>query len=429
LTSPPLTRKRQGMRILAVWLTCLFVFGCEQKPPGASGGSPTVAASAAGKPSAQLETVAVAGTNAAGTNAASGAPSDGSTILIGEVGSLTGAQATFGISTRNGIELAVDEANARGGVKGKKLVVRVYDDQSKPEEAASAVTRLIEQDGAKVILGEVASTNSLAMAPKAQAAKVPMISPSSTNPKVTEVGDYIFRVCFIDPFQGSVMAKFARENLKAATAAVLKDTRSDYSMGLSSVFAEQFAANGGSVTATEAYAQGDTDFRAQLTAIKRGKPDVVFVPGYYSDVGVIARQARELGLRVPLLGGDGWESEKLFELGGSAIEGSYYSNHYSMDAPDPEVKRFVEVYKARFGGVPDSLATLGYDSALVAIDAMNRAPDLSGPALRDAIAQTKDFKGIAGKITLDDKRNAVKPAVVLKVVPGNKVEYVTTVAP
>jgi branched-chain amino acid transport system substrate-binding protein len=420
------------MRILVFLLTCLFVFGCEQKPPGAQTGTGTGAvgtgAAAASGPAAKGagQTATVSGLSpGAGANA----PADGDTILLGEVGSLTGAQATFGISTRNGIELAVDEVNALGGVKGKQLVVRVYDDQSKPDEAANAVTRLIEQDGAKVILGEVASTNSLAMAPKAQAAKVPMITPSSTNPKVTEVGDYIFRVCFIDPFQGFVMAKFAREDLKAASAAILKDTRSDYSVGLSTVFAEKFAGLGGSITATEAYAQGDTDFRAQLTAIKRGKPDVVYVPGYYSDVGVIARQAKELGLRVPLLGGDGWESEKLFELGGSAVEGNYYSNHYSVDSPEPEVKRFLERYKARFGSVPDSLAALGYDAAMVAIEAMKRAPDLSGPALRDAIAQTKGYKGVAGTVTLDDKRNAVKPAVVLKIGPNKKVEYVTTVAP
>src|SRR5688572_16600613 len=243
------------MRFLSFLFACFALFGCQQKPTPEQGEGAT-------KPG---ETA---------TSATAAQPLGADTILIGEVGSLTGAQATFGISTRNGIELAVDEVNAQGGVKGKQLVVRVYDDQSKPDEAANAVTRLIEQDGAKVILGEVASTNSLAMAPKAQAAKVPMISPSSTNPKVTEVGDYIFRVCFIDPFQGFVMAKFAREDLKAATAAILKDTRSDYSVGLSTVFAEKFAELGGSITATEAYAQGDTDFRAQLTAIKRGKPDV-----------------------------------------------------------------------------------------------------------------------------------------------------------
>jgi branched-chain amino acid transport system substrate-binding protein len=356
------------------------------------------------------------------------APADENTILIGEVGSLTGAQATFGISTQNGIQLAIDEVNAAGGIKGKKVAVRVYDDQGKPEEAASAVTRLIAQDKVKVILGEVASTNSLAMAPKCQAAGVPMITPSSTNPKVTEVGDYIFRVCFIDPFQGAVMAKFASENVKAKKVAILKDQKSDYSIGLAEVFSKTFTGLGGKIVGEESYSQGDTDFRAQLTVIKSQKPDAIWVPGYYTDVGLIARQARELGIKATLLGGDGWESDRLFELGGSAIEGSYYSNHYSVEDPAPHVKAFLEKYKAKYNVLPDSLAALGYDSAMVAMDAMKRAPSLDGPALRDAIAQTKDFQGIAGKITLDEKRNAVKPAVVLQV-SGGKLKYVATVNP
>jgi len=393
------------MRLGTLVLACFAFLACEQKPtPQAGAGS------------------ASPGPSGAGAGEAAG------TILIGEVGSLTGAQATFGISTRNGIEMALSEVNARGGVKGKKVNVRVYDDQSKPEEAANAVTRLIAQDGAKLILGEVASTNSLAMAPKAQAAKVPMISPSSTNPKVTQIGDFIFRVCFIDPFQGLVMAKFARENLKAQKAAVLRDNKSDYSQGLAQVFTEKFKAFGGTIVVEEDYAQGDTDFRAQLTSIKSAKPDVVFVPGYYTDAGLIARQAKQLGLTATLLGGDGWESEKLFELGGSAIDGSYYSNHYSIDNPSPKTQQFLADYKKRFGGVPDTLAALGYDAAMVGLSAMQQAADSSGSALRDAIARTKDFDGVAGKINLDANRDAVKPAVVLKVA-GGKAEYVTTISP
>lgn len=355
-------------------------------------------------------------------------PADEGTILIGEVGSLTGSEATFGISTQRGIELAINEANAAGGVKGKKLAVRVYDDQSKPEEAANAVTRLIAQDKVKLILGEVASSNSLAMAPKAQEAQVPMITPSSTNVAVTEVGDYISRVCFIDPFQGFVMAKFAKDNLKVNRAAVLKDNKSAYSEGLTDVFTRKFTEMGGKIVATEAYAKGDTDFRAQLTVIKAQKPEVIYVPGYYSDVGIVAKQARELGLKAPLLGGDGWDSPKLFELGGSAIVGSYFSNHYSPDDPSPVVKNFVEKYQKAWGEVPDGLAALGYDAARVAVAAMEKAPDLSGPALRDAINQTKDFPGVTGKITLDEKRNAVKPAVVMEV-REDTYKYVTTINP
>lgn len=350
------------------------------------------------------------------------------TILIGEVGSLTGPQATFGISTRNGIELAINEANAQGGVKGKKLAIRVYDNQGKAEESANAVTRLITQDKVALILGEVASTNSIAMARKAQPAQVPMISPSSTSMKVTEVGDYIFRVCFVDPFQGFVMAKFAAENLATKKAAILKDQKSDYSLGLSEVFSREYPKMGGKVVGSEAYAQGDTDFRAQLTALKGLQPEVIYVPGYYTDVGLIARQARELGIKAVLLGGDGWESSKLYELGGRAIEGSYFSNHYSPEDPSPAVRKFIEDYKAAYGNVPDSLAALGYDSARVAIEALKRTPDLSGPAIRDAIAATKDFTGVAGTITLDSKRNAIKPAVVLKV-EGGASKYVATIAP
>jgi branched-chain amino acid transport system substrate-binding protein len=352
----------------------------------------------------------------------------GDTILIGEVFSLTGGEATFGTSSRNGIEMAIKAANAAGGIKGKKLETRVYDDQGKPEEAANAATRLVNQDHVTLILGEVASTNSIAMANVAQPAGIPMITPTSTNPKVTQIGDYIFRVCFIDPFQGFVMAKFARDNLKLNKVAVLRDLKSDYSTGLTDVFTRKFTEMGGKVVAVETYNKGDSDFRGQLTAIKRSAPDGIYVPGYYNEVGVVARQAKELGLSVPIMGGDGWDSEKLFELGGSAMEGHYFSNHYSSDDPAPRVQNWVAAYKAAYGTVPDSLATLAYDAAGVAIDAMKRATDLTEKSIRDAIAQTKDYPGVAGNITLDAGRNAVKPAVVLKVSKG-KFEYVTTINP
>jgi len=355
-------------------------------------------------------------------------PAASDVILLGEVGSLTGAQATFGISTRNGVELAINEANAEGGVKGKKLAVRVYDDQSKPEEAANAATRLVFQDKVKIILGEVASTNSIAMAHKAQEAGVPMITPSSTNEKVTAIGDYIFRVCFIDPFQGFVMAKFAKENLKTTRAAVLRDTKSDYSQGLSDVFIHKYTEMGGKIVETQSFAQGDTDFRSQLTAIRSAKPEAIYVPGYYNDVGLIARQARELGIKVPLLGGDGWESEKLWELGGTAVVGSYFSNHYSPEDPSPRVQNFIASYKKAYGSVPDSLAALAYDAARVGIEGMRKAPTLENKDIRDAIAQTRDFPGVAGTITLDDHRNAIKPAVVVQV-GDTQAKYVATITP
>ncbi|WNG55026.1 ABC transporter substrate-binding protein [Archangium gephyra] len=399
--------RRSAAPMLLAALTVL-VAACEKKAPPApaSQPAPSPAAASTGAP-----------------------PADTNTILLGQVGSLTGSEATFGVSARNGIAMAVAEANAAGGVKGKKLEVRVYDSQGRPEEAAQAATRLISHDKVSVILGEAASTNSMAMAEKAQAAGVPMITPTSTNPAVTRKGDYIFRVCFIDPFQGFVMAKFARENLKLNRVAVLQDNKSDYSVGLTGVFSRKFSEMGGAIVANESYSKGDTDFRAQITAFKQAKPEALFVPGYYTDVGLIARQARELGLSVPLLGGDGWESDKLFELGGTAIEGSYYSNHYSVDNPDARVQEFIAKYKATHGGaLPDSVAALAYDAAKLAIDAMKRAPDLSRASIRDAIAATKDFPGVGGTINLDKNRDAVKEAVILQV-EGGKTKFVTTVKP
>jgi branched-chain amino acid transport system substrate-binding protein len=361
--------------------------------------------------------------------APAGPPPTADVILLGEVGSLTGAEATFGQSTHEGIQLALEQANAAGGVNGKKLEVRTYDDQGKPEEAANAAVRLINQDKVKLILGEVASTNSLAMADKAQAARVPMVSPSSTNEAVTQKGDYVFRVCFIDPFQGYAMAKFARESLKLQNVAVLQDNKSAYSTGLTGVFQLRFAEMGGKVAGVESYSKGDTDFRAQLTALKKARPDGIYIPGYYTDVGLIARQAQELGLKAVLLGGDGWESEKLFELGGSAVDGSYYTNHYSPDSPNPATQAFIAAYKAKFNGkVPDSLAALAFDAANVAVAALRKGKSLDGPDVRDALAQTKDFDGAAGKLTLDEKRNATKPAVVLKVENGKAV-YAASVSP
>jgi len=406
--------------VLAVF--ALALTGCEKKAAPAP-----VEAPAAGQVPAPSDPKGAAAAPSPGA-APEATAADPDVILVGEVGSLTGPEATFGVSARNGIELALDEVNAAGGVRGRKVLVRVYDSQGRPEEGAQAATRLITQDKVVAILGEAASSVSMAMAEKAQAGKVPMITPTSTSAEVTKKGDYIFRVCFIDEFQGLVMAKFAKENLALSRVAMLRDNKSAFSMGLADVFKAKFEEFGGKVVADESYSKGDTDFRAQLTALKQVKPEAVFVPGYYTDVGIIARQAREVGLKVPLLGGDGWDSDKLFELGGSALEGSYFSNHYSPGNPDPVLQAFLARYKQRYGSVPDSVAALAYDAARVLVEAMKRAPDLSGPALRDAIARTKDFPGVAGRITLDAHRDAVKEAVVLKVADG-KAEFVTTVKP
>ncbi len=349
-------------------------------------------------------------------------------IIIGEVGSMTGSEATFGTSTHNGIMLAVKEVNAAGGIKGRKVEILSLDDQGKPDEAAIATTKLITQNKIQALLGEVASSRSLAMAPIAQKYKVPMISPSSTNPKVTEVGDYIFRVCFLDPFQGSVMAKFAAETLKFKKVAILRDVKNDYSVGLANFFTETFKKAGGEIVADLSYSASDVDFKSQLTAIRTKKPEALFVPGYYTEVGLIGRQARDLGIKAPLMGGDGWDSPKLLEIGGKALEGSFFSNHYSAEAATPQVKDFAAKYKAEYKVESDGLSAMGYDAAKVLFDSMNRSKSWASKDIRQAIQDTKDYVAVTGKISIDSKRNAVKSAVVLKVSKG-VFKYETTVNP
>jgi branched-chain amino acid transport system substrate-binding protein len=357
-----------------------------------------------------------------------GTKGSGDQILIGEYGSLTGGIATFGISTKNGSEMAFNEINQKGGVLGKQVKLLVEDDQSKPEEAGTVVTKLINQNHVIAVLGHVASSHSLAAAPICQANQVPMVSPSSTNPRVTQVGNYIFRVCFIDPFQGAVMAKFAADTLKLKKVAILVDVRSDYSVGLQTFFRQQFRQLGGEIVAEQSYSQGDSDFRAQLTQIKSLNPEAIYVPGYYTEVGTIVHQARELGITVPFLGGDGWDSPKLWEIGGTALNGCYFSDHYSTDDPNPAVQKFVNDYKAQYKEVPDALAALAYDAARILADAITRAGSTDGAKVRDALAATKDFPGVTGSITINSDRNAVKPAVVLKVENG-KYLLVETIQP
>lgn len=353
----------------------------------------------------------------------------GNEILVGEYGSLSGSEATFGISTSEGVNLAFSEKNKAGGIKGKQIKLITLDNQGKPEEARAAVQRLVTQDRVVAVIGEVASSRTLAAAPVAQQYKVPMISPSSTNPKVTEVGDYIFRVCFIDPFQGLVMAKFAHQEIKKQRVAILRDVKSDYSTGLADVFATEFKKMGGEIVADESYQAGETDFKAQLTQIKGKRPEAIFVPGYYTEVGLIARQARQLGMTVPLLGGDGWDSEKLSELGQDAIKGSYFSNHYTTESTDPVVVDFIKKYREAYKGkTPDGLAALGYDAAKILIEAIERAPEITPLAIRDEIAKTKNFTGVTGVISIDEKRNATKSAVVVQV-DGKINRFVKTITP
>jgi branched-chain amino acid transport system substrate-binding protein len=350
-------------------------------------------------------------------------------IQIGEFGSLTGTTATFGQSTDHGLRLAIEEANKAGGVLGKQINLLVEDDQSKPEEAATAVTKLITRDNVKAVVGEVASSRSLAAAPICQDNHVPMISPASTNPEVTNKGDYIFRVCYIDPFQGEVLAKFAYNSLGLKKVAILKDVKNDYSIGLAHFFSEAFKKLGGEIPTEQAYSEGDADFKAQLTNLKGFNPEAVFVPGYYTEAALIIKQGRELNMNIPFFGGDGWDSSKLVEIGGDALNGSYYSTHYAADDTSALVRNFNAKYGARFPGeLPDAMSALGYDAGRLLVDAIGRAGTTDGPALRDALANTKDFMGVTGRITIDAERNARKSVVIIEV-QNSKPHYKETIQP
>jgi branched-chain amino acid transport system substrate-binding protein len=351
------------------------------------------------------------------------------TIKVGEYASLTGKEAAFGQSSHKGTLLAVNEINAKGGVLGKKLELIAEDNQSKDTESATIATRLITGDKIVALLGEVASGRSLEAAPVCQEKHIPMISPSSTNPKVTEVGDYIFRVCFTDPFQGKLIANFAKDFLKVKRVAMLTDVGLPYSVGLAKYFKEPFLADGGVIVMEKNYTGGDKDFNAQLTAIKAEHPEAIFIPGYYTEAALIAHQARALGITVPIFGGDGWEAPALIKLGKQAMEGNYFSTHYSAENQAPIVQDFVKKFKAANNGeTPDAMAALGYDSVLVLADAIKRAGTTDEPQLRDAIAATKDFEGVSGKTTFDANRNVSKSAVIITIKDG-KFKYVETINP
>jgi branched-chain amino acid transport system substrate-binding protein len=371
-------------------------------------------------------------------------------IVIGEYGSLSGTAATFGLSTRDGIDLATEEQNAKGGIGGVKIRVVVEDDQSKPEEAATAVSKLLSSDHPVAVLGEVSSSRSLAAAPLLQRAGVPMITPSSTNEKVTAVGDFIFRVCFIDPFQGEAIAKFAFNDKGIRKAAILRDVKNDYSVGLAEVFTKSFGAMGGEIVGDEAYSEGDFDFKAQLSSLIAKSPEALILTGYYAEVARIAVQARELGYTGIFIGGDGWDSETLVANGKDAILGAYYTNHYSVDDPDPAVQAFIGKYEAVYKKKPDGLAALGYDAAKIlymsmedvakdpamleafadrsTVPATEASRKAAREALRDRLARVTEFPGVTGVITIDKDRNATKPAVVVEVTKDGP-RFVTKISP
>jgi branched-chain amino acid transport system substrate-binding protein len=347
-------------------------------------------------------------------------------IVIGGVAPVTGEAATFGASTKNGFEMAFAECNAKGGLLGNPIRLAFGDDKGDPAEGATVYTKIIQQDKAVAMLGPVMSKVALAGAPICQASQIPSMATTATNPKVTMVGDYIFRACFIDPFQGTVGAIFAYNDLKTKKAACLFDVGNDYTKGLSDFFKAKYTALGGQVVGFEGHATGATDFKAQLTKILSNKPEVLYVSDYYNDVALIAKQARELGFKGPLLGGDGWDSPKLTEVGGTAVEGCFYTNH-DLDPNRPVVKDFQAKYKAKYGSDPDGLAVLAYDSANLMFDAIKRAGKTDGPAVRDALAAT-NMDVVSGHIKFDKDRNPVKSVGIFEI-KGGKAVYRSGVNP
>ncbi len=351
-------------------------------------------------------------------------------IRIGAFMSLTGDTADFGISATNGIQLAVEQSNATGGVRGKRIELIVQDTRSDAFETATVVHRLVEQSHVHALLGEIISSRTLVAANVAQAAHVPMLTPSATSPEVTTRGDYIFRSCYTDPFQGAALAQFAATDLHATRAAILLDAGQSYSVQLAKFIREAFVARGGQIVAEQTYTDGARDdFATQLAIIRDAAPDVVFIPGYYQDAGLIARVARRMKVTAPFVGGDGWDSRGLYDTGGQDIANSFFSSHYSADDPDPAVQKFVGDYRAIYGQQPDAFAATAYDAARILIDAISRADSLDAPALRDALARTTNFPGVTGSITFNAQHDAMKPIVIIKIGDAGKYTVQNRVTP
>jgi len=347
-------------------------------------------------------------------------------IKIGANMELTGGVADYGKQTLSGMLLAIKEVNAAGGVLGKKIVLVQADNKSESSEAANATTKLITQDKVSAMLGPVTSSNALASVQIAQDNKVPLITPTGTNAKITvddskQARPYAFRGCFIDPFQGVIMANFANKALHAKTAVIYIDSSSDYSKNLGESFEESFGKTGGQIIGKEAFLQKDQDFKAALTKIKSMNPEVIFLPAYYEEVGKIVKQAREIGITVPILGTDGWDNAKISEIAGStALNNTFFSNHYSPEDNDPKVNQFVAAYKAEYNEAPSAFAALGYDTTLMLIDAIKRANSAEPAKIRDALEQTKGLELVTGVLTLDANHNPIKSAVVIELKDGKR---------
>jgi branched-chain amino acid transport system substrate-binding protein len=349
-------------------------------------------------------------------------------IKIGAVTCLTGALSTFGVSSVQGAKLAVEEINAAGGTLGQPIQLIVEDNGSKAGETATITRKFISQDKVVAILGDLTSSATMEGAPLAQTAKIPLLTPSATNVAITRIGNYIFRSCFIDPFTGKIMAKFALDRLKAKQAIVMTDVKQDYSVGLTDAIRHYFSQNGGRISTTLSYSSGDTNFRTQLTEVRIAHPDVVFLPGYYTEAGLILLQAKQLGITCPFVGGEGWDSPALVQVAGKAAEGNYYTDHFSAADPNPRVQKFVQTYRAKYHALPDALAALWYDGVRLLSQAVQRAGSTDPGKIRDALAAMRDFDGVTGRISIDENRNASKSGVILKIENGES-EMVQEIAP
>lgn len=379
---------------LALLLACVALFGCS-RPKGGGGGE---------RPPAEK-------------------------IRLGVVMSLTGDTAQYGLSALNGARMAVEEANASGGVAGRRVELIAQDTRSDSTETEVVVRRLAREYGVHALVGEIVSSRSLAAARVAQGEGLPMLTPSATSPEVTQVGDFVFRSCYTDAFQGAAIARFAAVNLGARRAAMLVESDQRYSQELAAFTRDAFTRLGGEVVAVQEYREGAADFSAQLVELSASRPDVVFAPGYYLEAGLLARQARSLGIETPFVGGDGWDSPRLYEIGGQALAGNFFSTHFSAEDQTPEVRRFVEDYRRLFGSTPDSFAATAYDAARIVLAAFERAPSLERAAVRDALASTRDFRGVTGTVTFDAARNAVKPVVIVRISENGRQSVESRVAP
>ena len=344
--------------------------------------------------------------------------------LIGANYELTGNVASYGQAALAGGKMAVDEINKAGGINGKKLRIVEADNKSEPSESGNAATKLISQNKLIGIVGPATSGCTMAAEPIVTASKLPVVAPTATAESITVGKDgktrqFVFRACFIDPFQGKVMAAFANQKLKVKTVAIYRDNSSDYSKGLAEAFKKNFEAAGGKIVAEEAYLAKDMDFKAGLTKLKATSPEAIYIPGYYEEVGKIVKQAREIGLEVPMMGGDGWESPKLIEIAGkAALNKTYYSSAYSADDTDPSTQKFIKAFKEKYQKDPDFFSMMGYNTVVILADAYKRAGSEDGTKIADAMAKTKELPVAGGKLTYDDKHNPIVPALIIEVKDG-----------